>query len=212
MRLNINLATRPYEDVRQFLARWGTLTLLLVVLSFGLLYVAVSNWRASSDINQQISRLQDEMDKLDKARAKAVETLNQPENKAVADQSRFINAAIQQKSLSWTRIFMDLERMMPPRLHVVSITPAMTRDNQLAIQLLVAGDSRDQAVELVRRMEDSTTFRRAQLHSELATQNPTNPADTIQFGITANYVPAGESKPAGKSAPSPSTAKAGGAR
>lgn len=216
MRLNINLATHPYEDVRQFLMRWGLLTLLFAVLSFGFLYYAVSSWRASSDINKQISRIDEQLTNLEKDRVTAIQKLNRPENKVVVDQSRFLNAAIQRRSLSWTRIFMDLERLMPPRLHVVSIKPELTKDNQLAINLEVAGDSRDRAIELVRRMEDSATFKRAELHSESVAVNPQDPADTVKFEITANYVESPEDQGAAapaKSDKKPQTiAKSGGAR
>ncbi len=52
---------------------------------------------------------------------------------------------------------------MPPRVHVVSITPDLAPDNELAIKLVVAGDSHDRALELVRKMEDSQRFRQTQI-------------------------------------------------
>lgn len=188
MRLNINLASRPYEDVRQFLVRWGTLALAMALLTGGLVFYAVSSWRQSRDVNRQIATLQQEMDRLDRERAAGIALLNRPENREIADQSAYLNQIIARKALSWTRIFEDLERMMPPRLHVVSIQPGLNKENQLQVQLVVAGDSRDRAVELVRRMEQSPTFRQAQLHNELLQQQSGAP-DLIQFEITSLYVP-----------------------
>ncbi len=211
MRLNVNLATRPYEDVGRFLARWGLATLLLAIVSIGLVYYSIHSWRDSRDVNQQIARMQDEMKKLDQARATAIATLNEPENKVVADQSKFLNNAIQRKALSWTRIFMDLERIMPNQLHIVSITPELNQQNQLLIHLLVAGESRDKAIDLVRRMEESPTFRQAQLHSETMNKAP-GTSDAVQFEITSVYVPGAAEAPE-KSAEKASTlAKSGGAR
>src|SRR5512133_867528 len=186
MRLNINLATRPYEDVRKFLARWGTLTALLAVITAGLLYLAISNWRSSRVINTQIAEYQAKIDGLEKDRTNAAETLNKPENKAVAGTSRFFNDVIQRKSLSWTRVFMDLERIMPHGLRVLSITPELNKDNQLIIRLQVGGNSHEKAVDLVHRMEESSTFRRPQLHSENVVQRA---GDNIQSEITSQYVP-----------------------
>ena len=186
MRLNINLATRPYEDVRKFLARWGTLTALLAVITAGLLYLAISNWRSSRTINSQIAEYQAKIDGLEKDRTNAADTLNKPENKAVAGTSRFFNDVIQRKSLSWTRVFMDLERIMPNGLRVLSITPELNKDNQLIIRLQVGGNSHEKAVDLVHRMEESSTFRRPQLHSENVIQGA---GDNIQFEITSQYVP-----------------------
>jgi type IV pilus assembly protein PilN len=209
MRLNINLATKPYEDVGKFLARWGMLTVLLAVLTAGLLFTAVSNYRNSKTLNAQIEDRQQKIEALEADRSKAIETLGRPENKSVATTSRFFNDAIQRKSLSWTRIFMDLERMMPVGLHVVSITPELNKDNQLGIRLLVGGSSHDKAVELVHRMEESATFRRAQLHSEMMAQGT---GDAVQFEITSIYVPAQQPAEGPNTKVSQTMAKSGGAR
>jgi hypothetical protein len=211
MRLNINLATHPYEDLGKFLARWGTLTLLLALATFGLTYYSIHTWLASRDINRQIARIEGEMNKLDQARASAIATLNQPENKVIAEQSRFLNDAIQRKSLSWTRIFMDLERIMPNRLHVVSITPEFNQQNQLVIRLLVSGESRESAIDLIRRMEESQTFRDAQLNSETMGKDPTK-KDAVQFQITTVYVPVTNETPAKALEKTATLAKKGGAQ
>jgi Tfp pilus assembly protein PilN len=150
------------------------------------------------------------LDKLAHDRAQAVEFLSKPQNKTIADQSEFLNNAFQRRSFSWTRIFMDLEKIMPPRIHVVSITPELTRDNQIQVHLLVAGDSRDRAIELIRRMEDSSTFKRAELHSETAAQNNQNPADAIQFDISSLYIPEGGQLPPPPPRPGQKAARTGG--
>lgn len=186
MRLNINLATQPYEDVRKFLAKWGLLTLVLAAATAMLVFMAVRNWRDSRTINAQIAEMHQKMDALDKARATAIATLNEPGNKVTAEKSRFLNDAIQRKSLSWTRIFMDLERMMPQGLHVVSIKPEFAKDNRLGIHLTVGGNSHEKAIELVRRMEESSTFRQATLVSETMTSSGSDP---VMFEITSTYTP-----------------------
>jgi len=194
MRLNLNLATRPYEDVGSFLRRWGTLTLLLAVITGGLLYLAIHNWRESRDVNQQIARMQGEINKLDKERATAIATLNKPENKAIADQSKFLNGVIQRKSMSWTRIFMDLERIMPNQLHVTAITPELNKQNQLRIHLQVAGPSREKAIDLVRKMEESPSFHDAELVTETMAKDPTK-GDSVTFEIISQYVPSSQEAP-----------------
>ena len=206
MRLNINLATQPYEDVRKFLVKWGLLTLVLAAATGLLVFLAVRNWRDSRSINTQISDLHQKMDALDKDRTKAIATLNAPGNKTVAEKSRFLNDAIQRKSLSWTRIFMDLERMMPNGLHVVSIKPEFSKNNRLGVRLQVGGTSHDKAIELVRRMEESSTFKQATLVSE---QMGSTSGDPVVFEITSNYTPPGGSieAPADKGKPSQALAR-----
>jgi len=206
MRVNINLATRPYQDVRQFLLQWGAVVAFIAVLTGGLLYYAVSSWRQSRDVNKQISVLRTEMDHLDRERAAGLALLNSPANKDTAERARFLNTVIARKSFSWTRVFEDLEKLMPPRLHVLSIAPELDQNNQLQLHMVVAGDSHDRAVELVRRMEESPTFRKAELKSETAViPNANTAGDTIQFEITSQYLPAREPLQAADSKPGEKT-------
>ncbi len=205
MRVNINLATRPYQDVRQFLLRWGAVVALLAIFSGVLLYYAIHSWRQSRDVNASIDLLRKEISQLDRERQQGIDLLNRPENRDVTSESRFLNqVVIARKAFSWTRVFEDLERMMPPRLHVVSMQPELDANNQLQLRLIVAGNSRDRAVELIRHMEDSPTFRHAQLHAEtVATPSAgANSGDTIQFEITSQYLPSREPMSSAKDAKS----------
>ena len=52
------------------------------------------------------------------------EFLNRPENRNTRDESQFLNELIERKSFSWTRVLENLEKVMPPRVHLVSISPA----------------------------------------------------------------------------------------
>jgi hypothetical protein len=52
----------------------------------------------------------------------------------------------------------------------------------------VAGDSRDRAIELARRMEESRRFSQTNIVSE-RTEKQSNSSDTEQFDIVAVYIP-----------------------
>ena len=69
----------------------------------------------------------------------------------------------------------------------MSISPELDEDNQLGLKMTVGGDSRDRAIELARRMEDSRRFAQTNITSERSTQS-TN-GDTEQFDIVAIYIP-----------------------
>ena len=192
MRLNINLATQPYEVARQYRQRMtmliGILGLIAVVL---VSYIVVQRVK-TRPINRQLSEEQGQIDGLDREESQARTTLNKPVNRAIADQSDFLNELFARKSLSWTRIFMEMERIVPGNLHVVSMKPEYTKTNDLVIHIVVATDSRDRAVELVRRMEKSTHFRQPQVVAEMVVTNTTDQAaggGNIQFDIAAIYVP-----------------------
>src|SRR5260370_24487192 len=106
--------------------------------------------------------LQRQLAAYDAEKSNAEAMLSRPENRVVRDRSRFLNDLFLRKAFSWTNVFEDLERVMPANLHVVSIHPAMSNDNNLEIKFIVAGASREQALDLVRRMEGPKRFKQTQ--------------------------------------------------
>jgi type IV pilus assembly protein PilN len=189
VRLNINLATKPYQDVRRVLLQWGGLVLLLAVCTMGLVWIAVSTWRESRDVNTKIAALESEVAGLDRQRAEALAVLRLPQNSSVVENSKFLNGLIARKSFSWTRVFMQLEEIMPPKLHVVSISPQLQpKTNTVEVHLTVAGTSREAAVELVKRLEQSSSFHDARITEEREAQEKGS-LDTVTFQVTALYVP-----------------------
>jgi type IV pilus assembly protein PilN len=201
MRLDINLASQPYEDSRQFWLRWGTGLAGAAILTLGLLTITISGWYSARRDHVKIAEFRSQIAQRDRTREQAEAFLNRPENRTTRDQSKFLNQLIERKSLSWTYVLEDLEKVMPSRVHLVSIHPELSDENQLTLKMVVAGDSRDKALELARRMEDSRRFAQTYIASENAA--PTGSGDTIQFDINGIYVP--QAAPA--AAPAPKTAE-----
>jgi type IV pilus assembly protein PilN len=188
MRLDINLASQPYEDARQFWLRWGTATAMAGILSAALLFTTVTGWLDARRDHERISKFRDQIAERDRERSKAESFLNLPVNRSTRDKSQFINALIERKAFSWTKVFEELERVMPPRLHVVSIQPELTADNQLELKMVVAGESSERALDLVKRMEGSEHFQQTRVN-ETREQTSHIPGDNVQFDISALYVP-----------------------
>ena len=186
MRLDINLATRPYEDAREFWSRWGLGVGVLAVITVGLLGVTVTGWIKAGRDRHDIARLQGQIAEREKERAVYQAELDKSSNRSTRDQSQFLNGLIQRKSFSWTRVFEDLEQVMPSNLHVVSLRPELNEQNQMQLEMKVAGDNRSAAVELVHRMEGSKHFQSAQLLQE---NQSGDTGSMIAALIVAVYVP-----------------------
>jgi len=179
MRLDINLATRPYEDARQFWMRWGLGVGALAALTLFLLLWTVSEWRHAGRDRREIARLEAQIRERDDERAQAQAFLDQASNRSTRDQSQFLNGLIQRKAFSWTRVFEDLEQVMPSNLHVVSLRPELNEQGQVELNMKVVGNTREAAVELVHRMESSKHFQGAQLVQE---------GQEAQAGVSATVV------------------------
>jgi len=189
MRIDINLASHPYEDARQFWMRWGTAVGALGLLTLILLALDVTGWISARRDREAMAKERTMIADRDRVRADAERTLNLPENRTTRDESQFLNRLIERKAFSWTRVLENLEKVMPPRVHVVSISPQLNEDNELALKMTVAGDSRDRAIELARRMEESRRFAQTQIIREASTQSQTG--DTEQVELSAIYIPEG---------------------
>jgi type IV pilus assembly protein PilN len=186
MRLDINLATRPYEDAREFWGRWGLGVGLLGLLTLFLLGLTVNGWIKAGRDRHQIAQLQSQIAQRDVERAAEQAILDMTVNRSTRDQSQFLNGLIQRKAFSWTRVFEELERVMPPNLHVVSLRPELNEQNQVELNMKVAGDTRNAAIELVHRMEGSKHFQGAQLVSEVGSGQP---GAGVAATVVAIYIP-----------------------
>jgi hypothetical protein len=185
MRLDINLATQPYEDAREFWTLWGPGVGLLAVMTLVLLGWAVRGWTHAGRDRHEIARIERQIEERDHERAEAQAFLDLAANRSTRDQSQFLNGLIQRKSFSWTRAFEELERVMPPNLHVVSLHPGLNEQNQMQLEIRVVCDTRGAAVELVHRMEGSKHFQGAQLVAEVQGES----GASVAAAVTAVYVP-----------------------
>src|SRR5580704_10845935 len=171
MRLNINLASQRYEVAHQYRQRMTMVIAALGLAAVVLLSYIVYQRIHTRSITRQLAEVQRQIDSLDLEEAQARAIHNKPANREVADQSDFLNELFARKALSWTRIFTEMEKNVPPELHVVSMKPEYTKTNDLVLHMMVATDSRDRAVELVRHMEKSNHFRQAQVVAETVVGN-----------------------------------------
>jgi type IV pilus assembly protein PilN len=196
MRISVNLATRPFVELRPLFAR-----LRLAIVALAVLVVALGFWLHA--LNGRAKIAQAHMDSL---KAKTLQfqqerqaneaRMRQPQNMAVLERSQFLNDLFERKSFSWTAVMMDLERVLPVGVQVTSIEPVPTKDGDVNIRLRVSGE-RDRAVELVRNLETSQRFVAPRLVSEAAQklqQSNRNPMQVqmpgvVEFDILSGYNP-----------------------
>jgi hypothetical protein len=197
MRVNINLASQKYEDVRRFFVVWGASLAILVVLTAGLAglaYLKHNNVtkaeKDARDLRQKIAALQEE-------RARQRREDNLPENRDVMQQKQFWNTQIFRRTLSWTELFNELQRIMPSRAFLNSVQPDLTPDSRLKLKLMIVGEKKDNALELIERMETSKRFHSTRLLTEtLEKGERLGSSPTYKFEIETYYNPTGAAAPA----------------
>ena len=184
MRIDLNLATRPYQDVRSFYARWGLMVAVTALAAAALWGIAIYRFNSTREIRGQVQQAKAELKRLEEQRKKAEQLLALPQHAPTRERSDFLNSLIARKAFSWTQIFTDLEEIMPARVQVTALKPEITKQNQLELRLQLSSHNRDAVLELVRMMEASQRFRGAQVRSESRREQD----GSIQFEISTLYV------------------------
>jgi type IV pilus assembly protein PilN len=197
MRISVNLANRPFVELRPLFARLRLAMGVLAVLAIGL-------WFALQSLSAKARVAQSQMDAL-KAKTQQYQherqvneaRMHQPQNMAVLERSQYLNAVFARKSFSWTAVMMDLEKVLPTGVQVTSIEPQISKEGDVTIRLRVSGD-RERTVMLVRNLETSQRFLSPRLSSEQAqTQEGSHAAGAaqmiapgaVQFEILSGYNP-----------------------
>ncbi len=165
MRISVNLASRPFVEIRPLLARLRLLMGLLAVLALGLGLWLHSVSKRAAAAQARLDAVHAQTLALQQQRSANEARMRQPQNRDVLDRSQFLNATFARKSFSWTAVMMDLERVLPAGVQVTSIEPQVAKTGEVTIRLRVAGD-RDRAVALVRNLEHSSRFLQPRLSSE----------------------------------------------
>jgi Tfp pilus assembly protein PilN len=184
MKIPLNLATQPFRRDRPMLIA-SALVAVLLLGSLGVLTnIAISDRREVKNtrvvldrISAQIARAGQEEGKLDAA-------MRQPGNEEVLDRSVLFNALIRRKAISWTMIFEDIEKVLPPTVRIVSIRPQMNARNQVALDLVVAASSPQPVIGFMAKLEGSDVFGQV-VGSGFAP--PTENDPFYRFRLSVNY-------------------------
>jgi type IV pilus assembly protein PilN len=199
MLVSINLATRPFVELRPLLAKLRLAMIALALLAIGLI-IGLRALKSRADAaTAQMDALKAQTADYQGRMLKNEARMKQPQNRAVLERARFLNELFEKKSFSWTAVMMDLERVLPSGVQVMSIDPSISKEGDVNIRLRVNGD-REKAVQLVRNLEKSRRFLSPRLSNESLqasqgggsgglNQLPAGAQLGVQFDILSGYNP-----------------------
>jgi type IV pilus assembly protein PilN len=196
MKITINLASRPYVELRPMYNRLRTWILILLLLG-GALWLLYRNESTQADeASARVTSVENHVRELQQRQQSYQTLMQQPKDAAILRQSDFLNGLFRRKAFSWTATMTDLETVLPPGVQVLSIDPIVATDGHVTIRLRVTGPP-DRALDLVRNLERSKHFAAPRLASEtLATAPGTtgamqniNTSNDVNFDILADYRP-----------------------
>lgn len=163
----------------------AVLAVLLIVLLGWQLITINSKRHQSADIQVRINRLNGQLRTITGEQAKLNATLRKPENAEVLERSVFLNTLIDRKSISWTKIFADLEKVMPPTVRLVAVRlPEVDTQNEVQLDMLIGAKEVLPLIELVKRLEASPQFGPANVQTS---QPPSQTDPSYRYHITVSY-------------------------
>ena len=204
MRIQLNLASRPFVELGPLYLRLRILIVLLAVIAVPLWLLLATEKRKASEAAARLDAVELHIQAIEAQRQAFQAQMRQPQNATVLSQSQFLNQMFATKAFSWTAVMMDLENVLPSGVQVLNIDPVIARDGKVTIRLRVSGPH-NLGVDLVRNLEKSNRFLAPRLARETAETNqnqrqiePVNTAGNVNFDLLAEYNPLPETpaKPA----------------
>ncbi|MGI8772068.1 MAG: PilN domain-containing protein [Acidobacteriaceae bacterium] len=194
MRVTLNLASRPYVELRPLYRRLQLLGSLLIITALVFWWVLRTEHTRASAAQARVASIQNSIARAKADQQHAEAAMHQPANAAVLQQAQFLNGVFLRKAFSWTAVMMDLEQVLPSGVQVMNIDPQISKDGHVIIRMRVAGP-RERAVDLMRNLEKSHRFLQPRLVGEAAQTSGSsnvqavNAPTGVNFDLLADYNP-----------------------
>ena len=184
MKFPLNLASQPFHKDRPILFASGAVAALMVCSLILLLSLAVADRHRSADTRAVIARLDKQLARAATEQARLDALLRRPENAEVLERSLALNALLYRKGISWTRLFADLEKTLPPNVRVVTIRPQVVSESQVYLEMVVAAQSPGPIYELVKDLESSDVFSETKVYNSMP---PSQSEPLFRCRVSVNY-------------------------
>jgi type IV pilus assembly protein PilN len=182
MEVRLNLATKPLESHRRFLASVSFSAFVAGAVFFALGWHVYSVRNAATEIRARREFLNQEFAKYDAQRRDLERYFKQKSIADIHERADFINGIIAVRSFNWTQMFMDLEHILPGGVRIISIEPKQVSGHvELNVTFGAAND--DVKLKFVRALETSKQFSEVQINSDVrpTAGTPTNDQSVVQL-------------------------------
>jgi len=186
MRVRLNLATKALETHRRFLAGVGVTAVIALLAFLGLGWHVYSARKVFAEQRARAETTRREKAKLEAQRRELDAYFHQKDIANLHDRAAFINTILDARSFNWTLMFMDLERVLPGGVRVISIEPKQV-GGHVEVKLTV-GAADDQAeLKFLHALEQSKEFTEVQVQNEASPTAGNHSGDQKFVRLTTVY-------------------------
>jgi type IV pilus assembly protein PilN len=173
MRIPINLASQPFRRDRAMLVASIAVSLLLAGTLSVLISLAKADNRQLVDVRREVNHLNGQVRRVTAEQTQLDSVLRRPQNAEAVERSVFLNALLKRKGISWTRIFADLEKVVPYNVRIIQIRPSVNAQDQVSLDMLVGADTGPPVIEFFKALQNDRLFS----YSEVKILQPPTEAD-----------------------------------
>jgi Tfp pilus assembly protein PilN len=173
MRVRLNLATKPMETHRRFLAGAGVSVFAAAIVFLVLAWHVYSVRSAAAEVRARTEKMHQEFAKYEAQRQELDGYFKQKDIASLHDRATFINGIIDARSFNWTQMFMDLEHTLPPGVRVIQIEPKQV-GGHVEVKLTVGATNDEAKLNFLHILATSKHFSDVQEHSDVSPSSAGN--------------------------------------
>jgi hypothetical protein len=159
MRIPINLATEPFRRDRPMLVASGACAVALAAMLGLLVFLILSSRSRARENREGVAQLNAQLSAATVEQMQMEQVLRQPANAEVFQRSLLLNALVERKSISWMRIFADLESVMPYNVRLIQVRlPQISSRQEVSLDMTVGAQDYLPVIEFEQRLAASPLF------------------------------------------------------
>jgi type IV pilus assembly protein PilN len=185
MIVRLNLSTKPLETHRKFLAGAGLIAFVAIVALIPLSWHVYNVRQSDAQMREAAEKTRRELLLYQQQRSQLEQFFGRRDNAQLSERAAFINSILDARSFNWTQMFMDLEKIMPVGVRVVSIDPVQ-KNGGIEVKLNVGAVSDEAKLKFLRSLEESKAFTHVTLVSEVAPAQAAS-VDHVILELTLRY-------------------------
>lgn len=188
MKTNFNLATKPLENNRRFVAGSSALGVIAVLAMVFLSLHAIHARRANREMRMEVDHLREQVRISLRQQESLRNAFKSPQAIEALKRSAFLNGLIEARTFPWTKMFADLEQILPAGVRVISISPQMDKDGKVKVQLSVGAANDEQKIKFLNSIDSSPVFSDVHVMQESYPQKVLDGGtDRVLLSLEAHY-------------------------
>lgn len=182
----VNLASEPFQRDRPILIAYLAGAVVLAGILATQVAVGGVERGQRAELQQSIAKVQEQLSGIQRQRAEADAAIRDPKSAEAAEYALFLNNLLLRKGISWTRIFDDLDQVIPYNVRLIAVRPQVNLDNQIQLDMTVAAEQPQPAVQMFMNLEASPLFSAPAVTTLIP---PTQSDPQFRYRVNVNYGP-----------------------